>query len=158
MLNGAHLHLLLNHFPIMGSLFVTVLFIVALISRNVSMQKVSLWFLVAVALLTVPAYLTGDRAEDAIRGLPDISRAMIHSHETMARFGLILMFVTGLIALAGAILTHKRPKLPPVLLSLVLVVLLLNSGLFAYVGFLGGQIHHEEIRTPTTTTTTLKQH
>jgi uncharacterized membrane protein len=72
MLNGAHLHLLLNHFPIMGSLFVTVLFIVALITRNVSLQKVSLWFLVGIALLTVPAYLTGDPAQEAVRGLPDI--------------------------------------------------------------------------------------
>jgi hypothetical protein len=137
----------------MGSLFVTVLFIVALITRNVSLQKVSLWFLVGIALLTVPAYLRGDPAQEAVRGLPDISNAIIHTHETMARFGLILMFVTGLIALASAILTYKRPKLSPVLLSLVLVALLLNSGFFAYVGFLGGQIHHEEIRTPSTTAT-----
>jgi hypothetical protein len=71
---------------------------------------------------------------------------MIHLHETVAKVGLGLMFVTGIIALAGALFYSFRPKLPRLLLVLVLFVLLLNSVVFIYVGYLGGQIHHEEIR------------
>jgi hypothetical protein len=56
------------------------------------------------------------------------------------------MFVTGVIALSGALFYSFKPKLPRLLLVLVLSILLLNSGVFAYSGYLGGQIHHEEIR------------
>ncbi len=141
-----HLHLLLNHIPILGSIFITVLFIVALIYRNAFLQKVSLWSLVVIALFTAATYLTGNGAEQAVQGLPGISQDMIHLHESVAKVGLGLMFVTGVIALAGALFYSFKPKLPRLLLIVVLFVLLLNSGVFAYIGYLGGQIHHEEIR------------
>jgi uncharacterized membrane protein len=145
-LNAAHLHLILNHIPILGSIFITVLFIVALIYHNVFLQKVSLWFLVVVALFTAAAYLTGDKSQDLVQNLPGVSDTMLHLHERAALFGLLLMFVTGIIALAGAFFYRRKPKLPRFLLTAVLVILLLNSGVFAYIGFLGGQILHSEIR------------
>jgi uncharacterized membrane protein len=145
-LNAAHLHLILNHIPILGSIFITVLFIVALIYRNVFLQKVSLWFLVVVALFTAAAYLTGDKSQDLVQNLPGVSDPMLHSHELFAKLGLLLMFVTGIIALVGAFFYRRKPKLPRLLLTAVLVILLLNSGVFAYIGFLGGQILHPEIR------------
>ena len=141
-----HLHLLLNHIPILGSIFITVLFIVALIYRNTFLQKVSLWFLVVVALFTAATYLTGDGAAQAVQGLPGVSENMIHIHETVGKVGLGLMFVTGAIALGGALFYSFRPKLPRLLLTVVLFILLLNCGVFVYIGYLGGQIHHPEIR------------
>ncbi|WP_220195338.1 hypothetical protein [Ktedonospora formicarum] len=142
----AHVHLLVNHFPILGTLFIMALFIIALVFRSTLMQKVSLWFLVVIALLTAVAYATGDKAEAAVQGLPGISEQIIHLHANVARIGLILMFITGVIALWGAVFYRKHHKLPRLLLITVLIVLLLNTALFAYVGFLGGQIHHQEIR------------
>ncbi|HEV2653735.1 MAG TPA: hypothetical protein VGT82_02205 [Ktedonobacteraceae bacterium] len=141
-----HLHLLLNHIPILGSIFITVLFIVALIYRNTFLQKVLLWSLVVVALFTAATYLTGNGAEQAVQGLPGVSEDILHLHETVAKVGLALMFVTGAIALAGALFYSFKPKLPRLLLVLVLSILLLNSGVFVYIGYLGGQIHHPEIR------------
>ncbi|MDQ2885719.1 MAG: hypothetical protein M3Y39_06500 [Chloroflexota bacterium] len=141
-----HLHLLLNHIPILGSIFITVLFIVALIYRNTFLQKVLLWSLVVVALFTAATYLTGNGAEQAVQGLPGVSEDILHLHESVAKVGLALMFVTGVIALAGALFYSFKPKLPRLLLVLVLSILLLNSGVFVYIGYLGGQIHHPEIR------------
>ncbi|HEV2663252.1 MAG TPA: hypothetical protein VGU68_21770 [Ktedonobacteraceae bacterium] len=141
-----HLHLLLNHIPILGSIFITVLFIVALIYRNTFLQKVLLWSLVVVALFTAATYLTGNGAEQAVQGLPGVSEDILHLHESVAKVGLALMFVTGAIALAGALFYSFKPKLPRLLLVLVLSILLLNSGVFVYIGYLGGQIHHPEIR------------
>ncbi len=146
-LTVAHLHLLINHVPILGSIFITILYIVALIYRNAFLQKVSLWFLVAVALCTPITYLSGDKAIPGVQGLPGVSEQMIHMHEYAAKFGLLLMFITGILALGSAIFYRKQPKLPRLLLTVILVVLLINSAVFAYIGLLGGQIHHEEIRT-----------
>jgi len=157
-LNAAHLHLILNHIPILGSIFITVLFIVGLVYRNVFLQKVSLWFLVVVALFTAATYLTGDKSQDLVQNLPGVSDTMLHLHERAALIGLLLMFVTGIIALAGAFFYRHKPKLPRLLLTAVLVILLLNSGVFAYIGFLGGQILHVEIRPASVSSqSTLKQ-
>jgi uncharacterized membrane protein len=157
-LNAAHLHLMLNHIPILGSIFITVLFIIALIYRNVFLQKVSLWSLAVVALFTAATYITGDKSQDLVQNLPGVSDTMLHLHEQAAKIGLLLMFVTGIIALGGAFFYRHKPKLPRFLLTVVLVILLLNSGVFTYIGFLGGQILHAEIRpTPTSSQPALKQ-
>lgn len=142
----AHLHLLLNHIPILGPIFVTILFLIALFYRNVFMQKVSLWFLVGIALFTAATYLTGAKAVLAVQGLPGISQQMILSHELFAKYGLGVMFVTGIIALGGALFYSRKPEISKSFLMVILVILLLNCALFAYIGFLGGQIHHQEIR------------
>ncbi len=56
------------------------------------------------------------------------------------------MFVTGVIALGGALFYSRKPAISRSFLTIILIVLLINSGLFAYIGFLGGQILHVEIR------------
>src|SRR5579875_3738294 len=111
-MNMAHLHLLLNHFPILGSIFITVMFAIALIFRNTFLQKVSLWFLVAIALMTAATYFTGGHAVDAVENLPTTSMAMVNLHENAARIGLILMFFTGALAVGSLLLFWLRGKLP----------------------------------------------
>lgn len=145
-LNEAHIHLLVNHFPIIGSIFITGMFIIALIFKNVFLQKVSLWFLIVVALMTAIAYVTGDSTKAALESVSHVSVSMIHDHESVARIGLILMFGAGVIALFGVIFYSRKPALPRYLQITVLIVLLVSVVVFVYVGYLGGQINHPEIR------------
>jgi hypothetical protein len=56
------------------------------------------------------------------------------------------MFIAGVISLGGIIFYSKRPVLPVYLRISVLVVLLVSIVVLIYVGFLGGQIMHPEIR------------
>lgn len=106
----------------------------------------SLWFLGGIALLTMPTFFSGEAAEESVEDLPGVSEAMIHLHEFVSRFGLGVMCVTGSIALGGVFLFRNRPTLPRVLVATMHALLLVNGTLFAYIGFLGGQIHHQEIR------------
>jgi uncharacterized membrane protein len=146
MFSLAHVHLLVNHVPIIGSFFVTALFIVALIFKNVFLQKVSLWFLVVVALSTPIAYVSGDPTKRAVQGLPNVDYAAIAAHEIYARYGLILMFLIGVLALGGAVFYWKRPSLPVAYKAIITILLLISVVLFTYIGLLGGQIMHPEIR------------
>lgn len=81
-----------------------------------------------------------------MQGLPDVTDELIHSHELFARYGLIAMLVTGTIALGGALFYSRRPMLPGALLTVIMLVLLTNCGLFVYIGYLGGLIMYVEIR------------
>jgi uncharacterized membrane protein len=146
MFSIAHLHLVINHVPIVGSIFIFAMYIIALFFKNVFMQKVSLCFLVVVALSTAVSYVTGDGTKRAIEGLPQVSNAMIDIHETYARYSLIVMFIAGIVALGGVLLYSRKPKIPFYLHVSILVILLISVVLFAYVGLLGGEIMHTEIR------------
>lgn len=145
-MNMAHVHLWLTHVPILGSIFLTVLFLVALIYRNVFLQKASLWFLGGIALFTIPTFLSGEAAEEVVEDMPGISTAMINAHESISRFGLGVMCLTGIIAVVGALIYRNTPMLPRTLVVAMVVLLLVNDALFASIGFLGGQIRHQEIR------------
>lgn len=146
MFSMAHLHLLVNHFPIVGSIFISVMFIIALLFKNVFLQKVSLWFLVVVALSTALTYVSGDGTKAAVRGLSQVSDNMVAAHEQAARYGLVIMFVAGLLALVGIVLYSKKSVLPLYFRISVVVVLLISIVILTYIGFLGGLIMHPEIR------------
>ncbi|GHO80159.1 hypothetical protein KSD_79300 [Ktedonobacter sp. SOSP1-85] len=78
--------------------------------------------------------------------IPGISTAMINAHESISRFGLGVMCLTGIIAVVGALIYRNKPMLPRTLVVAMVVLPLVNDALFASIGFLGGQIRHQEIR------------
>lgn len=145
-MNMAHIHIILNHIPILGTGFVTLTFLIALIFRNVFLQKLSLWFLALAALFTAAAYLTGDGAAHVLESFTHVSTSLVHDHESMARISLIIMFFTGVIALFGIVFYTHKPALPRYLQILVMAILVINTAVLIYVGYLGGLINHPEIR------------
>jgi len=142
----AHLHLIINHVPVVGSIFILAMYIIALLFKNVFLQKVSLWFLVVIALATAVAYVTGDKTKDAVEGLSQASSTMIELHEQYARYSLIVMFVAGIVALGGALFYSRKPTIPLYVHISIIVILLISVVLFSYVGLFGGEIMHTEIR------------
>ncbi|GHO82144.1 hypothetical protein [Dictyobacter formicarum] len=145
-MNMAHIHIILNHIPILGTAFVALAFLIALIFRNVFLQKLSLWFLALAALSTAAAYLTGDGATHIVESLNHASPILIHDHESMARISLIIMFFTGIIALFGIVFYTRKPALPRYLQVIVMAILIINTAVLIYVGYLGGLVSHPEIR------------
>lgn len=141
-MNQAHLHLLLNHIPILGTAIGCLFLGYALLRKNTEFVKASLVFLVVIAALAIPAFLTGEPAEKLVEHLPGVTEALIEQHEDAGKFALIAACVTGLSALA-ALLLFSRVKVLP---SIVLALALLTTGMMAWVGNLGGQIRHTEIR------------
>ena len=145
-MNAAHWHLVLNHIPLIGIGFVILLMILALIRKSPELIKVSLIFTIIVAIWAVPAYLTGEPAEEIVEDLPGISENMIHEHEEMAEKAFIFIEVVGGIALIGLIARRYNKKLGDTLAVVTLIGLLIGGGLIAWTANLGGKIHHQEIR------------
>ena len=98
-MNSAHLHLLLNHIPILGSAFALVLLGWGLLRRSEPIARVGLATLVLAALFAIPTYLTGGAAEHLVEDLPGISEAAIHPHEDAA---LISSYALGALGAACA--------------------------------------------------------
>lgn len=152
-MNQTHLHLLLNHFPVIGAIFCLLLLLFALLRKSDELKRTSLWGLVLVSLLTIPAYLTGEPAEKMVEHLPGVSDALIESHEKAALIAFLLLLATGVVSLGGLIWSRRRTLLPGWLVTIALVLTAATVGLMAYTANLGGQIRHTEIRTASNTVT-----
>jgi YVTN family beta-propeller protein len=145
-MNIIEIHLILNHIPILGVAFVSVYLLIAIIFKNTFMQKVSLWILLCVALLTIAVYLSGLGAETPVKSLPNVSKAYLQLHEKVARISSMTIWAIGGITLLGLVLLRGREQLFKYLVRGILVMTLLSTGLFILTGYLGGQITHSEIR------------
>src|ERR687891_211232 len=95
-----HLHLLLNHVPVVGTFMVTALLALAFARRSSELTKASLAGLVGLAAIAVVVYFTGEPAEEAIENLPGFSEAVTERHEEFAAAATIVLGIVGSIALA----------------------------------------------------------
>jgi uncharacterized membrane protein len=145
-MNGAHIHLLLNHLPVIGAIFGLLLLLLALSRKSEELKRVSLVVFALTALMALPAYFTGEPAEEVIEHLPDVGKSFIEQHERAALFAFVMAGFTGVVALAGLILFRRAEKLPGWVVAAALVLSLATSGMMSWTANLGGQIRHTEIR------------
>jgi hypothetical protein len=145
-LSPLHVHLMLNHMPLLGTLAAALLLAWGRLRRSVEVTRLGLVAAVLVALLTVPVYLTGEPAEHSLRDLvPDVDRDLVEEHEERAEVGFIAVLVTGGLAVL-ALWLGRREQPSPMLSGLVLAALVVCFGLFAWAALVGGQIRHTELR------------
>ncbi len=145
-MNLIHLHLLLNHLPVVGTLCGFGLLAFALWRRSTDLKRAALGVLVISALVAIPAYMTGEPAEDGVKGLPGISRALIEQHEEAAGVALGGLLTVGVAALAGLIWFRGSRLMPAWFGVITLIGALIVTGLMAWTANLGGQVRHTEIR------------
>lgn len=144
-MNWAHVHLILNHIPLIGIGFTILLFIIALIRNSRELITVSLIFTIIVALWAIPAYLTGEPAEEIVEELPGISENLIEQHEEFAEKAFILLEVVGGLALITLIARRYSERFGGWLMAITLVGLVVGGGMIAWTSNLGGKINHPEI-------------
>lgn len=95
---GPHLHIVLNHFPLIGSVFVLGLLIASAYMKNDGMRRVSLILFVVLGLLAIPTYITGAAAGWAYQGRPDMSVQILDAHRDAALMAFVFIGLTGLVS------------------------------------------------------------
>ena len=72
-MDWTHFHLMMNHVPVLGSIFGFVLLAWGMLRGSTEIKKVALTILVLTALFAIPVYLTGEPAEETVEALPGVS-------------------------------------------------------------------------------------
>jgi uncharacterized membrane protein len=144
-MNAAHVHLLLNHFPITGGLIALALLAYGWVRRNDVIVRAAAVLFVAIALLTVVTFLSGEPAEHVLEAGPGVAENLVHEHEEAGQFALILYGVLGVLSLY-TLVRYARRAVPRSLGGVLLVVAAVTVAAAARVGWLGGPIVHEEVR------------
>ena len=149
-MNWAHVHIAINHVPVIGIVFGFLLLLYAMMKKTEEVKRISLGIFVIIALIVIPVYLTGGGAEEIVEHLPGVSESAIERHAESAFSTFVMVEVLGLLTLGGLLLYRRPQNLSNwfVLLSLILSILV--GGLMARTANLGGQIRHTEIRSKST--------
>jgi hypothetical protein len=145
-MNWAHLHLALNHVPVIGLPIVLLLLAWAIVRRSAELLKASFGLIILLAVVTVIVQVTGEPAEELVEGLPGVVESMVEAHEESALLGTIGVVVVGVIALFGLWRLGTGKILPRWYPSVVLIAGLTVAGMMVWIANLGGQIRHTEIR------------
>ena len=146
-MNPVHLHLMLNHAPLFGSVVSLVLLFFALWRQSDELKKIALALIVLTALITLPVYLTGEPAEDIVEPFPGVVRSAIDSHEDAAKIAFVCMLGTGAMALFGLWIFRGRRFVAGWFTTSLLIVLLVTGLFMARAANLGGKVRHPEIGT-----------
>lgn len=143
-MSAPHIHLILNHFPVVGATAAAGLLTLAVLMRRDVLARAGLWALVVSAAVAVPVYLSGDAAEDVVEEL-GVAEAVIEAHEEAALLALVALLVLGAVSVS-ALWLYRRTRMPRKLV-VGLWVLSLGAGLLvARAANRGGEIRHTEIR------------
>jgi hypothetical protein len=149
LLNMAHNHMLLNHVPTVGTVIGIGLLLLGLVRQSDDLKHASLEVFCVVALLTLPAYLTGAAAQAAIANREGVSAEAIDAHHSAALTAFVLMNLTGFVAWIALWRLRRRPA-PTTTTTwgapLVLLLSVLTLAVMAPAATLGGEIRHPEIR------------
>ncbi|MBI5193427.1 MAG: hypothetical protein HZA08_08315 [Nitrospirae bacterium] len=141
-----HVHIMLNHIPVIGVLFCSLFFIISVILKNMQFQRVTSVLLILAALSAIPVFITGEPTEHVIEDIPTVSKHYIEEHEESAIASLIVMEILGGLSLLGLILSRKQDRIPGYVKNGIIIFSIISSVLIAYTAYLGGHIRHTEIR------------
>ena len=145
-MNPAHLHLLLNHIPVLGVGFGLALLAWAALRRHDAFARLALVVFVLSAGAAIPTYLSGEPAEEVVEPIAGAIEPWLEPHEDAALVALVLVEALGVLALGALWFARRQPAVPCRVLLASLVLAFAAAGSLAWTANLGGLIRHTEIR------------
>ena len=147
-MNFAHLHIVLNHVPSIGTTLGVILLIASFYKKSDRLMKLSLEILVVMALAVLPTYVSGNAAQQILRNRADIPKGLIEAHQNSAMLTLLLTVITGTLAWFALWEFRRFARPGSGLATATLVFSILTAALILRTANLGGDISHPEIRAP----------
>ncbi|MGD2116081.1 MAG: hypothetical protein PVG07_13590 [Acidobacteriota bacterium] len=130
-----NLHPAMVHFPIALFPLAIAFDLVVLVGRRTGLDRVTAWLFALAAVAAAAAVWAGERAGDALTGLPDDVRARIHEHEEWAEW---FLYAAVAVALARIVLAwwqlrrHEGGGLGLPALRVVVLVAALAAGVLLF--------------------------
>jgi uncharacterized membrane protein len=144
-MNQTHIHLIITHLPIFGSLLGGMVLAYGLLTRTKQTLIAAYILLIISSLGAGIAYLTGEGAEEGVEKIPGIIKSVIGQHEEVALIAFISLILLGISSISGIFFTVKQSSLTFKMAFITLIISFISFGIISYTGYLGGKIRHTEI-------------
>jgi hypothetical protein len=145
-MNWSHVHLMLNHVPVLGVFFGLLLLLAAKLKKSEELARASLVVFVLIGAAAGLVYFSGEQAEVAVAQIPEISKTLVLQHDDAAFYAVTSACILGGVALLGLFFFRGTRSAPGWFGVVVLLLALLTTGLVVWTANLGGYIRHPEIR------------
>jgi len=145
-MNEAHYHLLFNHLPIIIPIIGFLVMIGGILIRSEIVKRTAYLIFIFGALCTVPAFFTGEGAEEVVEDMPGIGKAIIHAHEEMAETFAFLSYALGALSVLGLWSNWKKKSFSMIVMFVTFGFSMAVLFLAKETGTTGGEIRHTEIR------------
>ena len=145
-MNDAHLHMVVNHFPIIGIILGFGILIAGMFFKNNSVKNTAYCLFIVGAIFAFASMQTGEGAEEMVEDMPSVGKKIIHVHEEMAEKLAIVLYVLGTFSIAGLILNTMKHSKAKFVTYIVLIISLAAVFLGKQTGTTGGEVRHTEIR------------
>jgi len=152
-MNPAHLHLLLNHLPVIGFGIGLALYVVAIVSKKLDLQRAGFVILFLAAAFTIITYVSGNDAREMLKKTPGISNPLMEAHETAALVAFVFMEITGFFSWIGLWIWGRPSRFARWNVGIVLILATLAFGLMSRAAYMGGAIRHPETEAAQTIST-----
>lgn len=147
-MNYPHLHLMVNHFPVVGAFLALGFLVWALVSRQRALTRAALVVALIAGLSSWPATFTGEEAHEQVEDLAGFDHDMVHEHEEAAELAMYVMLGTAALALAGLWASRRGRDVPAWAGVGTTVALVASTVMVARAAWAGGIIRHPEVDGP----------
>lgn len=151
-MDQTHIHLLITHLPVFGSLFGTLVLGYGIWKKSDTTMLASYYLLIISAIGAVIAYITGEAAEETVENIQGVSENIIEQHADFALYALIALIAVGLASFIGVYFKITKNSFAKPVATMTLFLALISFGMVARTAYLGGQIRHTEIAAGTSQT------
>ena len=146
-MNAAHVHLLLNHLPIIGILVGFIILVSGFVFKSVLTRRIGNITLFFAAVFVYPSFNTGESAEEVVENLPGVNEGLIEKHEEFAEQMVNFATILQPLLLVSFYAEWKQKGFLKYVQWAVLAVSFIVIVYGKLVGTSGGEIRHTEIRT-----------
>lgn len=145
-MNGAHLHLLVNHVSLFCIFIGVATLIFSMVRKSSDLRMLAVALFVVAGVFGWIAMETGEQAEDILKTIDAGVKIFIKPHEEAADWAFRSSILIAVLAIATEWAARKKQKWFKPLQWILLVAAIQGSTVFARTAYLGGDIRHSEIR------------
>ena len=145
-MNGAHLHLIVNHVSIFALMIGTLVLAVSMKRESADLRLLATTLFVVAGVFGLIAVETGEKAAEIVIGLNLGTHSDVNEHAAAATWALRSGILVAVLALAMEWALRKKPTWARALRWVLLLFALHGCTVFARTVYLGGLIRHTEIR------------
>lgn len=145
-MNLAHVHIVLNHVPSLGSIAGLLLLAAGIYKKDEALKQFAYGVLVLITMAVLPTYITGAEAQRLVSKSPTYSAGMVQLHQNAAMITLLAMTAAGMFAWFGMWEYRRHSRSGSLTTMAALISTMAAVGLVLVTASIGGKISHMEIR------------
>ncbi|HRN92287.1 MAG TPA: hypothetical protein PLE75_04780 [Ferruginibacter sp.] len=144
-MNQTYIHLLMNHIPVVGTIFALFVLLYGIMKRSYHTQRAAYFLLILAAIGSGITFFTGEGAEEFVEDWAGFSKSAIEDHEDVGKLAWLSMLLVAVGAAGALILMKKKSDLYRSYSYIMVLIVAVSISVSAYAGFLGGKIRHTEV-------------